>query len=185
MTTKITEEQIQAAVRRYWAAMANQKPGELVKMYDYEATTFNPFTQRAELGQVAAARLEREYFKPFTQFHAEITSPIEVQFLADNVVVASHTYRSQAKKSGRPDSRQTLQPQRARRPRDACIHYRLRGQARARTPAFVRHLPHTAGAGDVKRVRYRPETRLWNSDVRIRRAASRTPQSPLRVAGSG
>ncbi len=97
MTKKVTEEQIQAAVRQYWAAMANQKPGELVKMYDYEATTFNPFTLRAELGQVAAARLEREYFKPFTQFHAEITSPIEVQFLADNVVVASHTYRSQAK----------------------------------------------------------------------------------------
>ena len=97
MTTKITEEQVQAAVRRYWGAMTSQKRGELVKMYDYKATTFNPFTQRAELGQVAAARLEREYFTPFTQFHAEITSPIEVQFLADDVVVASHTYRSQAK----------------------------------------------------------------------------------------
>jgi CRISPR/Cas system endoribonuclease Cas6 (RAMP superfamily) len=94
---KITEEQVQAAVRRYWAAMADQRPGELVKMYDYEATTFNPFNQRAELGQVAAARLEREYFKPFTQFHAEITSPIEVRFLADNVAVAVHTYRSHAK----------------------------------------------------------------------------------------
>jgi len=77
--------------------MSEQKPGELVKMYDYEATTFNPFSQRAELGQVAAARLEREYFRPFTQFHAEITSPIEVKFLADNVAVAVHTYRSFAK----------------------------------------------------------------------------------------
>jgi hypothetical protein len=97
VTTKITAEQIQAAVRRYFGAMSDQKPGELVKMYAYEATTFNPFNQRAELGQVAAARLEREYFKPFTHFHAEITSPIEVQFLAENVAVASHTYRSFAK----------------------------------------------------------------------------------------
>jgi len=97
VTPRITEEQVQAAVRRYFAAMSDQRPGELVKMYAYEATTFNPFTQRAELGQVAAARLEREYFKPFTHFRAEFTSPIEVQFLTDNVVVASHTYRSFAK----------------------------------------------------------------------------------------
>lgn len=97
MTTKITTEQIQAAVRRYFGAMGDKKPGELVKMYAYEAMTFNPFTSRPELGQVAAARLEREYFKPVTYFRAEITSPIEVQFLADNVAVAVHTYRSYAK----------------------------------------------------------------------------------------
>ena len=97
MTTKITAEQIQAAVRRYFAAMADKRPGELVKMYAYEAMTFNPFSPRAELGQVAAARLEREYFKPLTYFHAEITSPIEVQFLAENVAVAVYTYRSYAK----------------------------------------------------------------------------------------
>jgi hypothetical protein len=97
VTTKITVEQVQAAVRRYFASMADKKPGELVKMYAYEATTFNPFSQRPELGQVAAARLEREYFKPLARFHTEFTSPIEVQFLADNVAVAVHTYRSYAK----------------------------------------------------------------------------------------
>jgi hypothetical protein len=97
VTTKITAEQVQAAVRHYFASMADKKPGELVKMYDYKATTFNPFSQRPELGQVAAARLEREYYKPLTHFHSEITSPIEVQFLADNVAVAVHTYRSYAK----------------------------------------------------------------------------------------
>jgi hypothetical protein len=97
VTTKITAEQVQAAVRHYFASMADKKPGELVKMYDYKATTFNPFSPRPELGQVAAARLEREYYKPLTHFHSEITSPIEVQFLADNVAVAVHTYRSYAK----------------------------------------------------------------------------------------
>ncbi len=97
MTTKITVEQVQAAVRRYFTAMADKNPGELMKMYAYAAVTVNPFLPRPELGQVAAARREREYFKPLTQFRAEITSPIEVQFLADNVAIAVHTYRSYAK----------------------------------------------------------------------------------------
>jgi hypothetical protein len=97
VTKKVAEEQVQAAVRQYWAAMSDKRPGVLMKMYDYESTTFNPFSPRPELGQVAATRLEREYFKPFTHFDAEITSPIDVRFLADNVVVAVHTYRSYGK----------------------------------------------------------------------------------------
>lgn len=97
MATKITVEQVQAAVRRYFTAMADKNPGELMKMYAYAALTVNPFSPRPELGQVAAARREREYFKPLTRFHSEITSPIEVQFLADNVALAVHTYRSYAK----------------------------------------------------------------------------------------
>lgn len=97
MPKKITEEQVQTAVRRYFEAMANKQPGELVKMYSYDAVSFNPYSRRAELGQVAAARREREYFQPFTQYHAEITSPIAVQILADNVAVATHTFRSLAK----------------------------------------------------------------------------------------
>lgn len=96
-TRKITTEEVQDAVLHYWAAMEAKQAGELVRMYSYDAVTFNPFSTRPELGQVAAARLEREYFVPLTHFHAEITSPIEVQFLADNVAVAMHTYRSYAK----------------------------------------------------------------------------------------
>jgi ketosteroid isomerase-like protein len=97
MTLKITEEMVQAAVRQYFQAMAGKKPGELVKMYSYNAISFSPYSQRGELGQVAAARREREYFKPFTNYHAEITSPIEVHFLSDDVAVAVHTFRSLAK----------------------------------------------------------------------------------------
>ena len=91
---KITVEQVQEAVLHYWATMESKESGELVRMYAYDAVTFNPFTSRPELGQVAAARLEREYFTPLARFHAEITSPIDVQFMADNVAVAMHTYRS-------------------------------------------------------------------------------------------
>jgi hypothetical protein len=97
VAARITVEQVQEAVRRYWSAMAEKEPGTLVRMYSYDSVTFNPFSSRPELGQVAAARLEREYFAPLTQFRGEITSPIDVQFLADNVAVAVHTYRSYAK----------------------------------------------------------------------------------------
>jgi len=100
--TKITVEQVQAAVRRYFAAMADKKPGELVKMYAYDATSFSPYSPRAELGRVAAARREREYFKPHTSFRADITSPIEVRFLADNVALAIHTFRTWAKNLEEP-----------------------------------------------------------------------------------
>lgn len=96
VSKSMTVEEVQAAVRRFFSAMANKKPGDLVRMYAYDGTTFNPFSSRAELGQVGAARREREYFKPRTQFNAEITSPIEVHFLAENVAVAIHTYRSRA-----------------------------------------------------------------------------------------
>jgi ketosteroid isomerase-like protein len=102
VTTKITKEQIQAAVRQYFAAMADKRTGELVKMYSYDAMSFSPYSQRAELGRVAAARREREYFKPDASFRAEITSPIEVHILADNVAVAVHTFRSYAKNLEEP-----------------------------------------------------------------------------------
>ncbi len=102
MTTKITTEQVQAAVRQYFAAMADKKIGELVKMYSFDAMSFGPYAQRAELGRVAAARREREYFRPDASFRAEITSPIEVQILADNVAVAVHTFRSYAKNLEEP-----------------------------------------------------------------------------------
>jgi len=94
MSQKITVEQVQAAVRQNFIAMAEKKPGELPAMYAYDALSFNAFTTRPELGRVSAARREREYFKPGTSYTAEITSPIEVKLLADNVALAVYTYRS-------------------------------------------------------------------------------------------
>jgi ketosteroid isomerase-like protein len=94
VATRITVEQVQAAVRRYFAVMSAKAPGELEKMYTYDSVVFNPFTPRGEPGRVSATRQEREYFKPQSSYRAEITGPIEVQILADNVAVAAHTMRS-------------------------------------------------------------------------------------------
>jgi hypothetical protein len=61
------------------------------KLYTYDAKIFNPFEQRPESGRVSAARKEREYFENKTTFHPEITSPIDVFLLADNVAVTDVT----------------------------------------------------------------------------------------------
>jgi hypothetical protein len=67
--------------------------GEMGNFYSYDSIVFNPFSPRAESGRVSAARKEREYYAPNTNFHAEITSPIQVHILADQIAVASYTFR--------------------------------------------------------------------------------------------
>ena len=94
VSAKITVEQVQAAVRRYFAALSEKTTGELEKMYTYDSLVFNPFSPRAEPGRLSATRQEREYYKPQSSYRAEITGPIEVQILADNIAVAAHTMRS-------------------------------------------------------------------------------------------
>ena len=96
MSTKITVEQVQTAVRRYFQVLSEKTPGELADMYTYDSLVFGAFVPRPEPGRVSAARREREYFKLQASYRAEITGPIEVQILGDNVAVASHTMRAYA-----------------------------------------------------------------------------------------
>jgi len=92
-TPKISADQVQAFVYRYWRVLAEKLAGEMEKLYTYDATVFNPFSQRMEPGRVSAARKEREYFAPSTVFRAEITGPIEVSMPSDGIAVASYTFR--------------------------------------------------------------------------------------------
>ena len=94
--TTITVQQVETAVRRYFEMMANKIPGELSKMYSYDAVVFGPYGPRADLGRVWATIRDREYCHPESNYHFEFTSPIEVQILANNVAVATHTFRSYA-----------------------------------------------------------------------------------------
>ncbi len=96
VSTKITVEQVQTAVRRYFQVLSEKTPGELADMYTYDSLVFGAFVPRPEPGRVSAARREREYFKLQASYRAEITGPIEVQILGDNVAVASHTMRAYA-----------------------------------------------------------------------------------------
>jgi len=92
---KITTDRVLAFIREYWQLLSDKTPG-VEKVYTYDAKVFNPFEQRPESGRVSAARKEREYFEQKTAFHAEITSPIDVFLLADNVAVATYAFRWQA-----------------------------------------------------------------------------------------
>jgi hypothetical protein len=67
--------------------------GEMGSFYSYDSVVFNPFSPRTEAGRVSAARKEREYFTPQTTFRAEITGPIQVQILSDNIAVANYNFR--------------------------------------------------------------------------------------------
>ncbi len=92
---KITADRVQAFVQQYWQSLSDKKPG-VENVYTYDAKIFNPFEQRPESGRVSAARKEREYFEHKTTFHAVITSPIEVSLLADNVALATYSFRWEA-----------------------------------------------------------------------------------------
>lgn len=93
VTTIISTTQIEDAVRRYWRVLMEKTDGAMGTFYSYDSIVFNPFSNRAEPGRVSATRKEREYFTPKTLFRAEITGPISVQLLADNIAVASYTFR--------------------------------------------------------------------------------------------
>jgi hypothetical protein len=93
ITSKISSDQVQAFVHQYWRVLMDKTPGEMEKLYTYDSTIFNPFAQRTESGRVSAARKEREYFENQTIFRAEVTGPIEVMLLSDNVAVATYTFR--------------------------------------------------------------------------------------------
>jgi hypothetical protein len=96
ITSKISADQVQAFVHQYWRVLMDKTPGEMEQLYTYDSTIFNPFAQRSESGRVSAARKEREYFEYKTNFHAEVTGPIEVRLLSDNAAVATYTFRWQA-----------------------------------------------------------------------------------------
>jgi hypothetical protein len=95
VVTKITADRAVAFVQEYWKLLTDKTPG-VEQVYTYDAKIFNPFEQRPESGRVSAARKEREYFENKTTFRPEITSPIEVYLLADNVAVATYSFRWEA-----------------------------------------------------------------------------------------
>jgi hypothetical protein len=89
---KITADRAAAFVQEYWQLLLKKRPG-LEKVYTYDAKIFNPFEQRPESGRVSVARKEREYYENKTTFQAEITSPIDIFLLADNVALATYSFR--------------------------------------------------------------------------------------------
>jgi ketosteroid isomerase-like protein len=92
-STKISGPEVEAAVQRYWQVLVAKSAGEMERFYTHDASVFNPFASRTEPGRLSAARKERQFFTAKTSLRVEYTGPIEVQLLADNIAVASYTFR--------------------------------------------------------------------------------------------
>ena len=97
MPGKITKEQVEAAVRRYWKVFTSKSFADFSRIYTSEALVFGAFDRRPQLGRLAAARVEREYGNAESSFQIDYLSPIEVQVLSDTVAVAVYLLRWEAR----------------------------------------------------------------------------------------
>jgi ketosteroid isomerase-like protein len=96
---KLSTEQVQAEVQRYWSAFTNKDAEQLMQFYSCEATVFGSATARPEPGRLAAARREREYFHSKSALRAQV-GLIDVVLLGDTAAVASYTFQFHANRAG-------------------------------------------------------------------------------------
>jgi ketosteroid isomerase-like protein len=102
MTTspeKLTPEQVQVEVRRFWSAFMDKNADELMAFYSAESCVFSSVAPRSEPGRLAAARRQREYFHKNANILAT-TGPVEVILLGDRAAVATYTFTFHATRIG-------------------------------------------------------------------------------------
>lgn len=98
LATKLTVEQVQAEVARFWSVLTSKSAESVEEFYAHESTVFGTNSQRAEPGRLAAIRREREYFHPQTTLRAQ-TSAVEVQLIDDTAAIASYTFQFHASRA--------------------------------------------------------------------------------------
>ena len=97
MPVRLTTDEVQAEVRRFWSAFAGKSPEGLKGFYAGESSVFGSSSTRAEPGSLAAARRQREYFTPQTTMKVQLGT-IEVVMLGEGSAVASYTFQFHATK---------------------------------------------------------------------------------------
>jgi len=97
MPAKLTQDEVQAEVRRFWSIFAGKSPEGLKGFYAGESSVFGSSSTRAEPGSLAAARRQREYFTPQTTMKVQLGA-IEVVMLGESSAVASYTFQFHATK---------------------------------------------------------------------------------------
>lgn len=97
MSEKIFVEQVRAEVRRFWSAFGAKDSRGLLRFYAAGATVFNSSSSRQELGQVSAARRNREYLQPETTVRVRV-GDIHVDLIGEHgdVAVASYIFQFHA-----------------------------------------------------------------------------------------
>ncbi len=99
MPQKISAEQVQGEVQRFWNAFTSKDAAQLMEFYSPEATVFGSGSARPEPGRLAAARREREYFRAKSALRAQC-GLIDVVILNENSAVASYTFQFHANRAG-------------------------------------------------------------------------------------
>jgi ketosteroid isomerase-like protein len=97
MLTRLSVDEVQAEVRRFWSAFSGKSPEGLKGFYAGESSVFGSSSTRSEPGSLAAARRQREYFTPQTVIKAQL-GPIDVVMLGESAAVASYTFTFHATK---------------------------------------------------------------------------------------
>ena len=96
---KISIEQVQGEVRRFWNTFTDKSASGLMEFYGPDSTVFSSVSSRSEPGRLAAARREREYFHPKSTLRVHVAA-IDVVLLGDESAVASYNFQFYASKVG-------------------------------------------------------------------------------------
>ena len=72
MLVKLTVDEVQAEVRRFWSVFSGKSPEGLKGFYAGESSVFGSSSTRSEPGSLAAARRQREYFTPQTTMKVQL-----------------------------------------------------------------------------------------------------------------
>jgi ketosteroid isomerase-like protein len=96
---KLTPEQVQVQVRRFWSVFMDKNADELMAFYSAESSVFSSVSARSEPGRLAAARRQREYFHKNANILAT-TGSVEVVMLGDRAALASYTFTFHATRLG-------------------------------------------------------------------------------------
>ena len=97
MLVRLTADEVQAEVLRFWSMFAGKSPEGLKGFYAGESSVFGSSSTRSEPGSLAAARRQREYFTPQTTMKVHLGA-IEVVLLGESAAVASYTFQFHASK---------------------------------------------------------------------------------------
>ena len=97
MLVRLTVDEVQAEVRRFWSIFSSKSAEGLKGFYAGESSVFGSSSTRSEPGSLAAARRQREYFTPQTTIKVQL-GMIEVVMLGESAAVASYTFQFHATK---------------------------------------------------------------------------------------
>lgn len=95
MPEKLTNEDVQQAVKRFWTSFQTKSEAALNSFYAPGSTVFQVGMGRSEPGRLGAMRRAREYFHADTRLAIKLGA-IDVNLLGNEAAVASYTFQFQA-----------------------------------------------------------------------------------------